>query len=99
KTAAVYEKHGGHLLTYQGDAQIVVFGPLEKVANPVLEAVKAAEALPQIVKEVAEEAGLPEGILRVGVGVSTGEITLSLLGTAGQLQYSVFGAPVRKAHH
>lgn len=99
KTAAVYEKHGGHLLTYQGDAQIVVFGPLEKVANPVLEAINAAQALPDIVREVAQEAALPEGVLRVGVGITTGEITLSLLGTAGQLQYSVFGAPVRKAHH
>lgn len=99
KTAAVYEKYGGHLITYQGDAQIVVFGPLDPVDNAVHAAVKSAQELPEIVEQVAQEAGLDDGILRVGSGITTGEITLSLMGTAGQLQYSVFGAPVRQAHH
>jgi adenylate cyclase len=99
KTAAAYEKYGGHLLTYQGDAQIVVFGPLERISNPVLGAVQSARMLPPIVQEVAREAGLEEGILRVGSGITTGQITLSLMGAEGQLQYSVFGAPVRQAHH
>ena len=99
KTAAVYERFGGHLLTYQGDAQIVVFGPLDRIDNPVLAAVRAARMLPPIVEEVAREAGLERGVLRVGSGITTGGITLSLMGAKGQLQYSVFGAPVRQAHH
>lgn len=99
KTAAIYEKNGGHLITYQGDAQIVVFGPLDPVDNPVLAAVRSAQQVPEVVAKVAEEAGLEEGILRVGSGITTGEINLSLMGTSGQLQYSVFGAPVRAAHH
>lgn len=99
KTAAIYAKYGGHLITYQGDAQIVVFGPLESVQNPVLSALRSAEELEPVVKEVGQNAGLEEGVLRVGSGIVTGPITLGLLGTAGQLQYSVFGAPVRRAHH
>ena len=99
KTAAVYERYGGHLLTYQGDAQIVVFGPLERVQNPVLNAVRSAQQIPSAVADVAREAGLEEGILRVGSGITTGRITLSLMGIEGQLQYSVFGEPVRRAHH
>lgn len=99
KTARIYERHGGHLLTYQGDAQIVVFGPLQKVKNPVLGALNAARGIPRVLEEVATEAQLEESTLRVGSGISTGQVTLSLLGIAGQLQYSVFGAPVRYAHH
>lgn len=99
KTAAVYQEYGGHLITYQGDAQIVVFGPLEPIANPVLNAVQAARRLPQIVNEVARAAGLNPADLRVGCGITTGNITLSLMGAREQMQYSVFGAPVRKAHH
>lgn len=99
KTAQVYQAHGGHLLTYQGDAQIIVFGPLEPINNPVLHAVQAAREIPNILDKVAEEAGLERGVLRVGAGITTGEITLSLLGISGQMQYSVFGAPVRRAHH
>ena len=90
---------GGHLLTYQGDAQIIVFGPLQKVKSPVLNAVTAARGIPAVLEQVAEEAGLAPEDLRVGSGITTGPVTLSLLGIAGQLQYSVFGSPVRRAHH
>ena len=99
KTAKIYEKLGGHLLTYQGDAQIIVFGPLQKVKSPVLNAVTAARGIPAVLEQVAEEAGLAPEDLRVGSGITTGPVTLSLLGIAGQLQYSVFGSPVRRAHH
>ena len=60
---------------------------------------QAAREIPNILDKVAEEAGLERGVLRVGAGITTGEITLSLLGISGQMQYSVFGAPVRRAHH
>lgn len=99
RTASIYESFGGHLITYQGDAQIVVFGPLEKVSNPVLQAVRAAQKLPEVVAQVASEAGLEPDALQVGSGITTGQVTLSLMGAQGQLQYSVFGAPVRRAHH
>ena len=99
KTARIYEEYGGHLLTYQGDAQIVVFGPMHKVRNPVLHAIKAAQGIPAVLEAVAAEAEMEPGVLRVGAGITTGRITLSLLGIAGQLQYSVFGSPVRRAHH
>lgn len=99
KTAKIYEEFGGHLLTYQGDAQIVVFGPMQKVRNPVVNAIKAAQGIPAVLEAVAAEAEMEPGVLRVGAGITTGRITLSLLGIAGQLQYSVFGSPVRRAHH
>jgi adenylate cyclase len=99
KTARIYEQHGGHLLTYQGDAQIIVFGPLQKVKNPVVHAVRAAQGIPAVLETVAKEAGMAPEDLRVGSGITTGPVTLSLLGIAGQLQYSVFGSPVRRAHH
>lgn len=98
-TVACYERHGGHLLTYQGDAQIVVFGPLEPVSNPVLQALKAAAELEPLVQQVAREAGLDEdNALRVGAGITTGPVTISLLKAGGQLQYTVLGDPVRRAH-
>lgn len=97
-TADCYRTYGGHLLTYQGDAQIVVFGPLEHVANPVEQALKAAGELGDLVEKVAAEAGLEPGVLRVGAGITTGPVNLSLIKAGDQLQYTVVGQPVRRAH-
>lgn len=98
-TAACYEAHGGHLLTYQGDAQIVVFGPFKPLANPVAQALKAARKLDGLVKQVADEAGLEgEDVIRVGAGITTGRVSLSIIKAGEQLQYTVLGEPVRHAH-
>ena len=97
-SAEYYEKLGGHLLTYQGDAQIVVFGALQPVAEPTLQAFTAARQLHRIADRVAEEAQLEPGSIRVGAGIATGILTLSLIKAANQLQYTVVGEPVRRAH-
>lgn len=97
-TAECYQKLGGHLLTYQGDAQIIVFGALQPVADPTLQAFTAARQLDRIVKTVAKSANLEPGSIRVGAGIATGVVTLSLIRAANQLQYTVVGAPVRRAH-
>lgn len=97
-TARCYESFGGQLLTYQGDAQIVVFGGLESLASPVMAAVKAAQRLPEMVERVCRESSLEPGALSVGAGVASGEMTLALIQAADQLQYTVLGEPVRRAH-
>jgi class 3 adenylate cyclase len=51
------------------------------------------------VKQVAKEAGLSDdNELRVGAGITTGPVTISLLKAGNQLQYTVLGDPVRRAH-
>ncbi len=98
-TAEVYKRWGGHLLTYQGDAQIIVFGALDQLSNPPLAAYRAASELEAIAAQVAEEAGLesPDS-LRVGAGITTGFVTVGLIKAGRQFQYTVVGEPVRRAH-
>lgn len=91
-TAACYEAHGGHLLTYQGDAQIVVFGAVEPLNNPALSAYRAACSIAGVLESMSQ-------VFRVGAGITTGTITLSLIRAGDQLQYTVVGEPVRNAHH
>jgi len=99
RTVACYERHGGQALTYQGDAQIVVFGVFGKRTNPAADAVAAALGLQSICDDLRLEWGIESrDDFDVGAGLCTGEVEVGLLGGASNLQYSVVGETVRKAH-
>lgn len=99
RTVACYEKFGGQALTYQGDAQIVVFGVFGNRKNPAADAVEAALGLQKICDELREEWGIENrDDFDVGAGLCTGEVEVGLLGGSSNLQYSVVGETVRKAH-
>ena len=98
-TAACYARHGGHLLTYQGDAQIVVFGAIDPISSPVESAIAAALELPELLTRLNTEAGMTgDQQWSVGAALATGTMTLALMKAGGQLQYTVLGEPVRRAH-
>lgn len=99
RTVACYEKFGGQALTYQGDAQIVVFGVFGSRKNPAADAVEAALGLQKICDELRAEWGIENrDDFDVGAGLCTGEVEVGLLGGSANLQYSVVGETVRKAH-
>ncbi len=99
RTVACYERHGGQALTYQGDAQIVVFGVFGRRSFPVRDAVAAALELQAICAQLRQEWGIsnPDDF-DVGAGLCTGEVEVGFLGGSDNLQYSVVGETVRKSH-
>ncbi len=99
RTVACYDRHGGQALTYQGDAQIVIFGVFGNRKNPAADAVAAALGLQAICDELRQEWGIESrDDFDVGAGLCTGEVEVGLLGGGTNLQYSVVGETVRKAH-
>lgn len=99
RTVACYDRYGGQALTYQGDAQIVVFGVFGNRPNPAADAVEAALGLQKICDDLREEWGIASREdFDVGAGLCTGEVEVGLLGGSTNLQYSVVGETVRKAH-
>lgn len=99
RTVACYDRYGGQALTYQGDAQIVVFGVFGNRSNPAADAVQAALELQAICDQLREEWGIESrDDFDVGAGLCTGEVEVGMLGGATNLQYSVVGETVRKAH-
>jgi adenylate cyclase len=99
RTVACYDRYGGQALTYQGDAQIVVFGVFGNRQNPAADAVSAALGLQSICDDLREEWGIESrDDFDVGAGLCTGEVEVGLLGGSTNLQYSVVGETVRKAH-
>lgn len=99
ETVACYARHGGVVLTYQGDAQLVVFGLLTPSKNAARDAVVAAIALEGVVARLRARWGLSDGAaFDVGAGLCTGLITVGLLHAGPQSQYTVIGETVRRAH-
>lgn len=99
RTVACYDRYGGQALTYQGDAQIVVFGVFGKRPNPAADAAAAALELQSICDVLRKEWGIASREdFDVGAGLCTGEVEVGRLGGGDNLQYSVVGETVRKAH-
>lgn len=99
RTVSCYERHGGQALTYQGDAQIVVFGVFGRPENPARDAVAAALELQSICDKLREEWGIEKREdFDVGAGLCTGEVEVGFLGGQTNRQYSVVGETVRKSH-
>lgn len=99
RTVACYARYGGQALTYQGDAQIVVFGVFGRRKCPAKDAVLAALELQKICDELRKEWGLDaRETFDVGAGLCTGMVEVGWLGGRDNLQYSVVGETVRKTH-
>lgn len=99
ETVACYERHGGSVLTYQGDAQLVVFGLLRPLARPALAAVRAAMELEQVVSRLRSRWNLSEHeSFDVGAGLCSGLLTVGILRAGDQQQFTVIGDSVRRAH-
>lgn len=98
-TVACYERYGGSVLTYQGDAQLVVFGALNRVSQPQRQAVLAARELQKVVASLRHRWKLSaDEEFDVGAGLCTGVVTVGLLKAGQSYQYTVTGEPVRRAH-
>ncbi|MCE7871554.1 CHASE2 domain-containing protein [bacterium CPR1] len=99
-TVAIYERHGGRALTYQGDAQIIAFLH-KKQLNPSAAAIRAAYEMQKAVDILRERWGIfNRSEFDVGAAVCTGPLTIGEIGTtgSGRAEYTVIGETVRMAH-
>ena len=83
--------HQGILMTYLGDAMMVLFDSANDLHHP-LRAVRAALAMIDKLKELNLDwarRGFP--ILRIGVGVATGEVMVGDVGATGHREFAAMG--------
>jgi CHASE2 domain-containing sensor protein/class 3 adenylate cyclase len=98
-TVAVYNRYGGRALTYQGDAQLVVFGYPKRLKDPGAAAVKACMDLQAVCQKLRRQWQVADDVFSVGAAVCRGQVAIGRLGAAGsQIQYTVIGDAVRRAH-
>jgi adenylate cyclase len=99
ETVKIYERYGGRALTYQGDAQLIVFGYPKKLKNPAKASVQAAVGLQEAVIKLRKLWDVSDDTFAVGAACCTGSVAIGRLGVGGQqFQYTVIGDPVRRAH-
>ncbi|MBI3923988.1 MAG: adenylate/guanylate cyclase domain-containing protein [Armatimonadetes bacterium] len=95
----IFERYGGFVFDYQGDAQMVVFGlqPASR-ANHAASACRAGAAMIATLNRMREkwlEAG--QNIPETGVGICTGPVSFGVLGTQQHKQYVAIGDPTNTA--
>lgn len=98
ETVTLYQKFGGHVLNYQGDAQIILFGHPKPLKDAPLQAILAAQAASGAVETLRKRWKLPpDQAFNVGAGICTGKVIIADLGGKHR-EYTVIGELVRKCH-
>ena len=95
---AVIFAHRGMVNDFVGDAIMAFFGAPLDDPDHALHAVQSAVAMEQTVRELTrrwEAAGLP--ILKMGVGIHTGQVFAGNVGGTGKVKYAVVGDAVNVA--
>src|SRR5215467_5966199 len=94
KVDLVIRDHGGHVDKHIGDCVMAVFGAPLAHGNDTERAVRAALA---IRTTMANEATTTSGILKIHVGIATGEVIASGTGSDIHREYTVTGETVNLA--
>lgn len=96
----IFERYGGVVLDYQGDAQMVVFGLVEESKpNHAAAAIKAGVEIILTLDRLREERRKTDGLVipDTGVGICTGDVSFGVLGNARRKQYVAIGDPTNTA--
>lgn len=94
----IVSKHNGIINKFIGDAVMAVFGEPIQDENHPLNAVKCGYEMLQRVKELDEKwqkEGKP--IIKIGVGINTGEVFVGNIGSEKRMEYTVIGDTVNLA--
>ena len=90
----IVQRFGGHVDKHIGDAVMAIFGaPLAHGDEP-MRAVRAADAIARAVREITVESGRP---LQVHIGIASGEVIASDVGSEQHRAYTVIGPSVNLA--
>jgi len=94
----IIANHGGYLDKFMGDGILAYFAPRPQTAHSAERAVRAAIAVQERLEELKvtwfERGFLPVGI---GVGITTGMVTLGTIGAGERLDFTVIGSSVNLA--
>lgn len=95
----IFDRYGGVVFDYQGDAQMVVFG-LAPASQPnhAAAACKAGVGMVLRLEKLRQEwqsQGRP--VFDTGVGICTGPVAIGILGSAQRKQYAAIGDPTNTA--
>lgn len=98
-TVDIYHRHGGNVLTFQGDAQLVVFGYPRRLQDPAGAAWEACLEVMSAIDELRAKWGIQERKnFDVGAGICTGLVYVGDIGSREQANYTVIGEVVRTSH-
>lgn len=95
----IFERYGGIIFDYQGDAQMVVFGLVPaSQPNHAAAACKAGAGMVLRLQKLRSE-WLAQGrpVFESGIGVCTGPVAIGILGSAQRKQYAAIGDPTNTA--
>lgn len=91
-------EHEGTLDKFMGDAVLALFGAPVAHGDDALRAVKAALAMQRKLRELNEiwrNDGKPN--IKIGIGISTGEVVVGNIGSEKRMEYTVIGQDVNYA--
>lgn len=98
-TVDIYHKHGGNVLTFQGDAQLVVFGYPRRLKDAAGASVQACVEVMAAIDALRAKWGIKERKnFDVGAGICTGLVYVGDIGSREQANYTVIGEVVRTSH-
>lgn len=92
------EIHGGFINKFIGDAILAVFGTPLPLESPVFTAVQTARSMAENLNSLNQEftrEGLP--VLRMGIGIHTGQVLAGNIGSQSRMEYTVIGDTVNIA--
>lgn len=97
---AIVTRHRGHINKFLGDGLMIVFGaPLSRGDEVEAQAAVACglEMLAAVEKMNADWQGTGRPVIRIGVGIHTGEATCGVVGAETRLEYTIIGDTVNLA--
>jgi len=97
---AIVDAHGGHINKFLGDGLMIVFGAPESRGDA--EEARAAvvcslEMLAGVQRMNVEWQGSGRPLIKIGVGIHTGEATCGVVGAERRLEYTIIGDTVNLA--
>jgi class 3 adenylate cyclase/CheY-like chemotaxis protein len=89
---------GGHIDKFIGDAIMAIFGAFRPVENAPAAAVRSAIKMLAALESI-DPAGvsLPDGGLKIGIGINCGECVLGNIGFQNKMDYTIIGDHVNLA--
>jgi class 3 adenylate cyclase len=84
------DRHHGLVNKFEGDAALAVFGAPVSLENPEDEALAAARAMAERLREEVPEC-------EAGIGVASGQVVAGNVGAKERFEYTVIGEPVNEA--
>jgi adenylate cyclase len=96
RAVRIIAAHGGHVNKFLGDGVLALFGVPEPHPRHAFAACEAARQLQVAAAELRQGGGMWE-LMRIGVGLDTGDVVVGALGSHDRMEYTAIGATVNRA--